>query len=128
MSARVHPIMKLPYKDAHSLLHEQARAWRVRLNSGKVTPDEAQAFKLWCQQSDEHARAWRETSATWSLLSDTLKQPPRHVQTKRAKLDDLFTLGYVRSRVQMIVFHAYAPQHNTRGPRPARAALGSLMQ
>lgn len=50
-------------------LLKQACAWRVRFNSGKVTPEQAMAFKEWCRQSPEHARAWQASAQAWQWIS-----------------------------------------------------------
>jgi transmembrane sensor len=47
----------------------QARAWWVRLRSGRATPDDADAYRRWCAEHPEHDQAAHEFSDAWSALN-----------------------------------------------------------
>jgi len=57
--------------DAYAVIEPQARAWLVRLRSGNATSEEGQAFRRWCAERPEHARAVAMMGATLSAV-DTL--------------------------------------------------------
>lgn len=67
-------------------LDQQARAWLVRLHSGRADPDDYRKANRWRHQSDQHARAYQRAERLWTLLGDlgeraTLVDPvplPRH--------------------------------------------------
>lgn len=56
------------------VLERQARAWWVRLHSGKATRADADAFRAWATHSAEHAQAWREVIRVWSALDPLLAE------------------------------------------------------
>jgi transmembrane sensor len=53
----------------YTAIQEQAEHWLVRLRSGQATPEDAQAFKAWCAERPEHARAAHELNRIWSTLN-----------------------------------------------------------
>lgn len=49
-------------------VRQQARDWLVRITSGDMSPNEADSFKRWCAQSQQHASTFAEVSRAWRLL------------------------------------------------------------
>lgn len=49
-------------------IQREAQAWVVRLDSGHVTDDDANAFKHWCAQSRMHATAFGQARTVWSAM------------------------------------------------------------
>jgi transmembrane sensor len=80
--------------DASSAIEAQARAWLVRLRSGKVTVAELDAFKRWCAEDPEHERTVRALRDVWTTLRSAasefaVEKPaarswPRRTSTARA--------------------------------------------
>lgn len=62
--------MNSPYTsdDAQRVTEREARAWVVRLDSRQVTAGDAQAFKDWCAQSQQHAAAFVRARSVWLAL------------------------------------------------------------
>lgn len=59
-------------------LEEEARAWLLRLTSGRATTRDAEAFRLWCAQSERHCAAFTRARALWQALAPAalaLQQP-----------------------------------------------------
>jgi transmembrane sensor len=54
-----------------------AQNWLVRLTSGRATPKDAEAFRLWCAQSAEHAEAFAETRQMWRALGPAAESMAR---------------------------------------------------
>lgn len=54
---------------AESEVKAQARAWWVRLRSGRATFEDAEAYRRWCAEHPEHARVAHEFSDAWSTLN-----------------------------------------------------------
>ena len=52
----------------------------LRLASGQATEADGAAFRQWCGQSVEHARAFKETRAAWQAL-----QPPPGARAQMAR-------------------------------------------
>jgi len=59
---------KYPSSDATTVTERDALAWVVRLDSQHVTADDAQAFKDWCTQSQQHAAAFAQARSVWLAL------------------------------------------------------------
>ena len=55
-------------KNLQLALRREAQAWVLRLASGQATEADGAAFRQWCGQSVEHARAFKETRAAWQAL------------------------------------------------------------
>lgn len=66
--------MSTPESPISPALLEQARQWRVRLNSGKVSSRQAEEFRQWCTRSAEHAQAWKHSAQLWDDLTPNLQQ------------------------------------------------------
>jgi transmembrane sensor len=79
----------------------EAHEWLARLTSGRATVADAEAAKLWCNQSPAHAQAFAEATLLW----DTLEPVARKLAEQTA--DGL--LG--------------KPQTRLAGPRMGRRAL-----
>jgi transmembrane sensor len=67
-----------------------ARAWLVRLRSGDATPDDLEAYRLWCAERPEHARMARVVSEAWSTLNAVAAQiidehPHEHPKSARSR-------------------------------------------
>jgi len=45
----------------------EASEWVVRLNAGKLSAGDAEAFQQWLNESDAHRREFREQAALWGL-------------------------------------------------------------
>lgn len=59
-------------------LEEEARAWLLRLTSGRATTRDAEAFRLWCAQSERHSEAFTRARQLWQALAPAalaLQQP-----------------------------------------------------
>jgi transmembrane sensor len=54
--------------DYNAEIEAQARAWLVRMRSGKATAEDAQAFRRWCAEHPEHAHMAGAISDTWTVL------------------------------------------------------------
>lgn len=65
--------MKQP-DDATTEIQAHARAWLLRLRSGDATPDDAQAFKQWCEADPAHARAVHALGRTWTTLDAVMDE------------------------------------------------------
>ena len=50
-------------------LQREAQAWVVRLGSQQATEDDAQAFRLWCARSREHAQAFVQARQVWQAMA-----------------------------------------------------------
>ncbi len=61
-------------------LASEARDWLILLTSGRATVADARALRLWCEQSPEHARAFKQAKALWHGLQPAAAavQAPRH--------------------------------------------------
>lgn len=53
-------------------LEPEARAWLLRLRSGEATADDVDAFRRWCAQRPEHAKAARMLSRSWNTMDTAL--------------------------------------------------------
>lgn len=77
--------------DLPASIKAEAAAWIARLHAdGRNERDEA-AFKLWLDQSPDHARAFEAVTAVWDLadgisLADVDFSPPRSVKFKRRSI------------------------------------------
>jgi transmembrane sensor len=60
--------------DADTTIEARARAWLLRLRSGKATSDDLQAFQRWCDEDPEHAAEARLLSETWSTLDTVMAE------------------------------------------------------
>ncbi|GAB2916038.1 anti-sigma factor VreR [Paraburkholderia jirisanensis] len=60
--------------DAHAAIEARARAWLIRMRSGRATQDDAEAFRAWCAESPAHASEVRQLSETWSALGDVMAE------------------------------------------------------
>ncbi|WP_236209468.1 FecR family protein [Pseudomonas tohonis] len=59
-------------------LEDEARAWLLRLTSGHATTRDAEAFRLWCAQSEQHSAAFTRARQLWQALAPAavaLRQP-----------------------------------------------------
>jgi transmembrane sensor len=50
----------------------QGKAWLMHLRSGKATPEDAQAYKRWCDEHPEMAATLRETWSTLRTVADDI--------------------------------------------------------
>lgn len=57
---------------------EDARAWAVRLQSGRATAHDVEAFKRWRARSPLHAKAWAWTAEDWARLGPLMETFGRH--------------------------------------------------
>lgn len=60
--------------DPSARLRREAQAWVVRLASGQASVADGEAFRRWCAQSAEHARAFKETRGAWQQLAPVARQ------------------------------------------------------
>lgn len=58
-----------PMPNSRAALQKQAQHWLLRLTSGTATAYDARAFKLWCDQSPAHVKAFAETRRMWENLA-----------------------------------------------------------
>jgi transmembrane sensor len=63
-----------PADDANSKSEvlAQGKAWLMHLRSGKATPEDAQAYKRWCDEHPEMAATLRETWSTLRAVADDI--------------------------------------------------------
>ncbi|WP_350616654.1 FecR domain-containing protein [Pseudomonas sp. HY7a-MNA-CIBAN-0227] len=63
-----------------SRLRSEACDWLVLLTSGQATVADANALRLWCAQSPEHAQAFEQAKTLWHQLVPAVEQlqQPRH--------------------------------------------------
>jgi transmembrane sensor len=52
----------------------EAHEWLARLTSGQATVADAEAAKLWCSQSPDHARAFAEATLLWDTLEPVARK------------------------------------------------------
>jgi ferric-dicitrate binding protein FerR (iron transport regulator) len=71
-------------KNLQLALRREAQAWVLRLASGQATEADGAAFRQWCGQSVEHARAFKETRAAWQALQPAARRA-RAEQMARAR-------------------------------------------
>ena len=67
-----------PGGDPAAALKREAQAWVVRLASGQASVADGEAFRRWCGQSAEHARAFKETRGAWQQLAQVARRVHRH--------------------------------------------------
>lgn len=60
--------------DADTTIEAHARAWLLRIRSGKATSDDLDAFKRWCDERPEHAAEARLLGETWSTLDTVMAE------------------------------------------------------
>jgi transmembrane sensor len=58
--------------EAYMAIEPQARTWLIRLRSGQATPEDAEAFRRWCAERPEHAKAAEMISLTWGILDSAV--------------------------------------------------------
>src|ERR1700736_2467075 len=56
---------------------DDARSWVVRLASGKLTVEEANAFRRWHADDPAHARAFAEARRHWGLVGAAAQELSR---------------------------------------------------
>lgn len=68
---------------SESQVQDQALEWLLRLTSGRVTEQEANAFRSWCAHSEEHRRAFARIKRVWDLLGKAAEHmaEPESTQT-----------------------------------------------
>ncbi|WP_454695737.1 FecR family protein [Achromobacter aegrifaciens] len=72
-----------PGGDSAAALKREAQAWVVRLASGQASAADGEAFRRWCGQSAEHARAFKETRSAWQQMAPAARQV-QAAQARRA--------------------------------------------
>jgi len=76
--------------DVDVVLSDKAIEWLVRLNSGRATAEDREAFSEWRLQSDEHELAAREAEAVWhgiGIAGNRAREAERKTRlTRRAVL------------------------------------------
>jgi transmembrane sensor len=60
--------------DSREHLKREAHEWVARLTSGRATTADAEAAKLWCDQSLAHAKAFAEATQLWDRLEPVARQ------------------------------------------------------
>lgn len=68
-----------PSQRALEASERQAREWLVRLTSGRATASDAEQFRQWCAQSEQHREAFARAHRQWQQVADagrTLDAPP----------------------------------------------------
>lgn len=55
-------------------IEARARTWLVHMRSGRATPDDAEAFRLWCDEHPDHASEVRLLSETWTTLDQVMAE------------------------------------------------------
>lgn len=65
-------------------LQREAQAWLVRLTSGRVTEADGAAFRCWCAQSPEHARAFAQARQVWQKMQPAARQIAGRVPASRS--------------------------------------------
>jgi len=68
---------------SESQVQDQALEWLLRLTSGRVTEQEANAFRRWCAHSEEHRKAFARIKRVWDLLGKAAEHmaEPESTQT-----------------------------------------------
>jgi transmembrane sensor len=60
--------------DGDTAIEARARAWLLRIRSGRATSDDLDAFQRWCDERPEHAAEARLLSETWSTLDTVMAE------------------------------------------------------
>ncbi|SHI46651.1 FecR family protein [Pollutimonas bauzanensis] len=53
------------------MLRKQARAWAIKLKTGRPSADDVAEFQLWRGQSPAHAQAWSAAARDWKTVDET---------------------------------------------------------
>jgi transmembrane sensor len=93
-------------------LKREAHQWVVRLTSGRATTADAEAVRLWCNRSQDHAKAFAEASNLW----DRLEPAARRLASRRGAQLTVRPRGVAGRRAVL-----------TGGLAASAAALGYLM-
>jgi transmembrane sensor len=108
----------------------QAHAWWVRLRSGRATPDDAQAYRRWCAEHPDHARAAHEFSDAWSALSaaasEVIKEQPAAARSWDSKASRALAVRPGRRAFAGFAVAAGASWLALRPPLQLWPALGDL--
>lgn len=65
-------------------IRKEAQAWVVRLDSRRATTDDAQAFRRWCAQGREHARAFSQAREVWQGMRPAARRVEHSLRETRA--------------------------------------------
>lgn len=65
-------------------LTREATNWLIRLTSGRVTTEDADAFRQWCQQSPQHHAAFDEARRLWRNLEPAMSAAPSCAHERQA--------------------------------------------
>ncbi|WP_144633568.1 FecR family protein [Bordetella genomosp. 13] len=68
-------------------LSAQARAWAVKLKTGRPSVRDLAALRAWCAQSPAHAQAWSRAAHDWRQVEDAAR---RHAATQPAPRPERF--------------------------------------
>jgi transmembrane sensor len=74
-----------PHGDRGAVLRREAQAWLLHLTSGQATAADAEAFRQWCSESEEHARAFAETRVLWENLGPAARAVAEHQRRGNAR-------------------------------------------
>ncbi|RQS65155.1 DUF4880 domain-containing protein [Burkholderia sp. Bp8963] len=55
-------------------IDEQAESWLIRLRSGSASPEDAAAFRHWCEQDPRHREAAQLLGRMWGNLAPALRE------------------------------------------------------
>lgn len=71
--------------------------WRMRIESGEITPDEQLAFKAWCEQDERHADAYDRAFTIWEALGslDRTNLEPKLFKRSGLSRIRLFLFGFL---------------------------------
>ncbi|MEZ5927917.1 MAG: FecR domain-containing protein [Parvularculaceae bacterium] len=62
-------------KKGRKAIGDEAAAWVVKLNAGKLSREDAFAFEDWLNESGAHRQAFRQLSEVWRVAGDALEIP-----------------------------------------------------
>ncbi len=91
----------LPAAD-QTAIGEQARAWAIKLKTGRPTTEDVAAFRRWRARSVLHAQAWAQASQDWKTLGAIAqvfeeRHPQRVAKPPRQPMRRRFFLGAAAS-------------------------------
>lgn len=104
-----------PGASSPTQLREEAHHWLLRLTSGHATHADAEAFRRWCAQSTDHARAFSQARQLWqtvgpaeqALRADTVAVLPQvragHSASPRRMGRRAFLGGALAASVAMVI-------------------------
>lgn len=68
-----------------NIIDEEASQWLVKLDQGKLSPSDKQAFKQWITADNRHVIALKNMAGIWTELDSLLNEPLTAVTTEPAE-------------------------------------------